>query len=190
MDKLAGKLTDYIVNKGMIDEADYDTYKYGFLVAVEKAMFGICCLIFALILGMVIEGILFFTIFIPLRSYAGGLHFEKYGSCFIMSCLIFLAALLTVKFFHIPTYILLPLSILLIFAIYFLYPVENPNRPVDSDEDEYFRKRLKRYIAIDLFIIIILLITKRVDYLLLVVITLLMIMVTMVTGKIKTRNPK
>lgn len=55
----------------------------------------ICCFY-----GMFMEGLLFFAIFIPLRSYLGGLHMKSYGNCFICSSITLMGVLVLVKYFE------------------------------------------------------------------------------------------
>jgi len=188
MQKISTLLTDYIMNKGMIEEADREMYTYGFVIALEKGLSAIFSLFIAAILGMIIEGLLFFVIFIPLRAYAGGLHLEKFWSCFILSCLTFIIVLLTAKFITIPIYISFISIILFILFVYFLYPVENKNRIVQSDEDIYFKKKLMLYLIFNGIMAIVFLILGKDKYLSLITATLGIIVLTMIIGKYKNRN--
>ena len=97
MERIARLLTKYVIKKGMIREEEQEVYTFGFLSALEMGLSIIVSLFLAAMLHMLFEGILFFVIFIPLRSYAGGLHLEKYWSCFVLSCLTFCAVLCLVK---------------------------------------------------------------------------------------------
>lgn len=78
MNGIARILTDYVIYKGMVKEEERSIYEYGFVVAMETGLSLIIIFFVAGILHMVVEGILFFIVFIPLRSYAGGLHLEHY----------------------------------------------------------------------------------------------------------------
>lgn len=97
MRKVAKLLTDYVIKKSMVDEADREVYEYGFVITLEVGLFLVASLFIALKLDMVLEGIFFFVIFSPLRSYAGGLHLEKFWICFVLSCLTYITTLLVVK---------------------------------------------------------------------------------------------
>lgn len=85
MDRIAKGLTDYVIRKGMIEETERNIYEYGFTLTMEVGLFVLVSLFLTLYLHMFVEGVLFFVIFAPLRSYAGGLHLEKYHSCFVLS---------------------------------------------------------------------------------------------------------
>lgn len=187
MAKLYKGLADYIIRKGMAEESDREMYEYAFEIAAEMGLFAATCIVTALCLQMLWEGILFFVLFIPLRSYAGGLHMETFTSCFCMSCLAFFGVLLTVRYIEIPGGCLIIILCLLEIAVYMLYPVENVNRDVDEEENVYFKKKLKGFLFLDFLIAIICLLLKKDRYLLVATATFLLIVITMIAGKWKNR---
>ena len=77
MKRIAEGLTDYVIQKGMVKEEDRELYEYGFMMTIEAGLFVLSSLFVSIYLHMVKEGILFFLIFAPLRSYAGGLHLDR-----------------------------------------------------------------------------------------------------------------
>ena len=72
--------------------------------------------------------------------------------------------------------------------IYYLYPVENVNRQVEAEENRFFKKRLKLFLYIDLFIAIIFILLKKDRYLILVMTTFVMVVITMILGKYKNNR--
>lgn len=187
MKKLSKALTDYIISNGMIDEEDRNIYEYGFMITVEVGLFIVFSLFMMLYLHMFAEGVLFFLIFVPLRSYAGGLHLDKYYSCFILSCLTFSGILLLVKYIQVSVCVSLASLLVLEIMVYKIYPVENINREVDNEEDRYFRKRLKSYLIFDIIIALGCVVLKKDRYIFLITIVFLMVVVTMFFGKCKNR---
>ena len=73
MEYLANKLTDYIIEKGIITEDMTGIYKYGFQCFLEFSVSTLCSIIIALFFGMLPECLFFFLLFIPMRSFGGGL---------------------------------------------------------------------------------------------------------------------
>lgn len=185
MKTLSKVLTNYIIRKGMVDETDREIYEYGFQIAMELGIFVFFCVLLSVITGMIKEGILFFIIFAPLRSYAGGLHLEKYASCLVLSCLTFGGILLVVKCIEVPAALSLILLFVLELAVYLLYPVENVNRLVDKEENVYFKKKLRIFLIADMMIAIVCLAVGSGSMLFLITATFLMITVTMSIGKYK-----
>lgn len=185
MRKITKRLTRYAIQKGIVDKSDMDVYEYGFTITIEVGLFVLFVLFISIYLNMIIEGILFFIIFAPLRSYAGGLHLDKFHFCFILSCLIFLGILMLVRYIYIPIILSFIIFFILEVSVYILYPVENINREVDDGENQYFKKKLKKFLVLDLIIAVMCIALKNDRYILLVMITFLMVVMTMIIGKYK-----
>jgi accessory gene regulator B len=186
MKNLAVKLSEYIIKKGMANEEERTIYEYGFQYALETGLSIFITSIIAIALHMLSEGLLFYLVFIPLRSYAGGLHLNTYWTCLSLSCLTFSIILLIVKFLELPYFIMLITILVFIIAILLLlFPVENENRSVDEEEKIYFQTRFKKILFIDIILVISFFIFECKQYLLLILVTFFMIVITMLVGKIK-----
>lgn len=185
MKRITKGLTDYVIQKGMVKEEDRELYEYGFMITIEAGLFILFSLFVLLYLHMIKEGILFFLIFVPLRSYAGGLHLDRFYSCFALSCLTFSGILLIVRCVHIPMLFSLVGLVVLEIAIYALYPVENINREVDSEENSFFKTRLKIFLVIDFVIATICVAFKNECFVFLMAMTFFIIVITMILGKYK-----
>ena len=104
MEYISKKLTDYILNKGMITEELTEVYEYGFQCFLEFSLSTLCSIIIAIFLNMLPECLFFFLIFIPMRSFGGGVHMKTYLACFIGSCLLLTSTMLAVKYLSVPIY--------------------------------------------------------------------------------------
>ena len=190
MKSLARILAEYVFNKGMITKEECQEYEYGFVIAMEKGLSLIISLCIAVLMNAIVEAVLFFITFIPLRKYAGGLHLSKYSYCLILSCLTFSAVMYISKFLQINSSIALLLIICMDLLIIVMYPVENINRDVDEKENIFFKKRLERNLLINLVIAMVCILFNKRHYLLVIVGTLVMITSTMYIGKIKYNKEK
>lgn len=94
MEYLAECLTKFIIRAGMIDESEYEVYRYGFLTGMEVSVCCLTSLIFAIYLDAVIRLLVFTMIFFPLRAYCGGVHAKQFLTCFVCSNLVIVGALL------------------------------------------------------------------------------------------------
>lgn len=188
MRRLYQALADYIIVKGVAEETDRELYEYAFEVALELGIFAATTIVIALRLGMFWEGVFFYVIFIPLRSYAGGLHMETFFSCFCMSCLAFFGVLLAAKHFEVSGCFSGILLLLLEVLVYRLYPVENVNRSVDERENAYFKKRLTGYLLLDGGIACVCLILRQDRFLWTAAVTFLLVVLTMIAGKWKNKK--
>lgn len=185
MKRTASYLTDYVIRKGVIKEEEREVYEYGFQRVLETAINLLISLLIAAALHKIVEGILFFLVFVPLRSYAGGLHLEHYWSCLLLSCFTYFVILLTAEYLTISIFLMIPSILLSAMLIWILYPVENKNRTIDTDEVIQFRKRLKWYFLLDSILMFLCAFLGREDHLALLLLTLLLVAVTMLLGKVK-----
>lgn len=174
----------------MVDETEREIYEYGFMCSLEIGIFALSCLFVTIFLRMYVNGIIFFIIFSPLRSYAGGLHLESYRSCLVLSCLTFSVMLLTVRYVQVPGCILAVTLVVLEALVYLMYPVENANRKVDESESGYFKTRLKKFLIFDLVAGLFCLVTDRGDYLLQIVVIFLVVVITMFIGNTEIAKKK
>ena len=149
---------------------------------LKRAVFSI---LVALFLGMLIEGLIFFIIFAPLRTYTEGLHLKRFRSCFILSCLTYFAVLVVVKYIQVPVLVSFIILMVLEVLVYCLYPVEHVNREVDEDENKYFKAKLLKFLCLDFIIGITCLVFKSEKYLFETAVIFFMVVVTMGMGKYK-----
>ena len=86
MEKISEKITNILLDKKYIEQSMYEIYKYGIMMLFEIMLSFITSIIISCAMGMFIEGIIFLAVFIPIRSYLGGLHMKRYISCFFVFC--------------------------------------------------------------------------------------------------------
>lgn len=182
MRNLAIHLANFVICYGKGNREDREIYEYGFQTGMETMLSFSICAILAQSIGMFKEGFLFFAIFIPLRAYAGGFHFDKYILCLLSSCITFCVVLFMGKLINVSPVIFLLIPVLLV-CIRLFYPVEHINRLVDDEEEKYFKKKLTLYLSVDFILFFILFVLKKERLLSIALFTLLLIVVTMGIGK-------
>lgn len=187
MTNLAIRLTNYLLEKKVIEKENFEIYQYGFEIFLEVCINVICSVLIACFLDMKLECILFFVFFIPLRSYNGGIHMEHYLSCLFLSCAALAAILLWVK------YVLLepPFSFFLfLFSLFLLKaagPVNHPNRSVDSDENAQYEKRTNAALFFSLILAVLFLLTDAKRYLFLESLVFLLLSLSAWLGRFRYR---
>ncbi len=189
MEHLAKKLTDYIFKKGIITEESLEIYQYGFQCFLELSASTVCSIIIALFLGMIPECLFFFLLFIPMRSFGGGLHMKTYFACFIGSCLILFSTLLAVKYITIPVFIAFGLYIFTAILILIIGPVDHPNREVDAQDNLTFIKRTHFTILISLLLALFFVFTRNTRYMFLQAIVFTFIFITSLIGRLIYKQP-
>ena len=184
MEDLAKKLAKYIYEKEIITEELVAIYQYGFQCFLELSVNTICSIIIALFLGMLPECLFFFLLFIPMRSYSGGLHMETYFACFISSCLILTSSLLAVKYYNMPILISFTLYLFAAILILLIGPVNHPNREVDEQENRTFIERTYITMLISLLLALFFVSTLNTRYMFLQAIVFVFISATSLTGRL------
>ncbi|MCR4568497.1 MAG: accessory gene regulator B family protein [Pseudobutyrivibrio sp.] len=187
MEKISARLTDYILNKGLIKKEDYNIYQYGFLCFLETTVGILSCIIISIIVGMFWEGVFFLLVFMPLRSFGGGLHLEKFYQCFIVSCLIMIASLLIVKSFSIPKIISLSVVFLSSVALLLIGPVDHPNREVEPEDNLIFIRKTKYTVFICMLVSIVLFFFDKTTYLFLEAVIFVILFITNCLAEIKKK---
>lgn len=185
MKKIAQLLTKYIVSKGIVAEAEAAVYVYGFQMGLELTVNLIVSIVIAVILKMLPEATIFFVIFMPIRSYAGGFHFDDYLRCFLLSVATYVAVLLLSDYVTISAWLLVLTNVILLVAIRLLFPVQNVRRVLEQEEIHYFAKKLHWILGMDLILNCVLWGWHFESLLRVMCLTLTLIVVTMVLGKVK-----
>ena len=137
---LSERLTDYVIKTGVVSKELYAVYQYGFQIGLEMFCCFTTCFIIAICLHIISEFIIFTRIFILLRTYAGGIHLNSFGSCFICSVAVQTVALLINIKYQFPirsAWVIIMISSLL---IYKLSPVESISRELDKEEKKHCKK--------------------------------------------------
>ncbi len=185
MERIAKKLTAYIIGKGIVAESEERIYLYGFQMGLELISNLIVSILIAMKMDMLPQAAIFFIVFIPIRSYAGGFHFEKYLHCFILSVVTYVGVLELSQILTIAGEIHVVADVVLLILVRYLFPVQNVRRMIDKDEKQYFSKKLQQILVADFVLIVVLLVLKKEDLLAVVSLTLVLIVVSMIAGKIK-----
>lgn len=133
MEKASIKIADILLKKQYIEESMYDVYQYGMQMALEIGLSFITSIVICCLWGKIIEGIIFFAVFIPLRSFLGGFHMKGYMACYICSCVTLIVVLelssLTPDYF-----IIWPILMISIAVIFF----EAKKERMQSEDGRHF----------------------------------------------------
>lgn len=117
MEEISIKATDVLLKKNYIEESMYSIYQYGIQMALEIGCSFITSVIICFMWGKVMEGILFFVVFIPLRTFLGGIHLKSYWGCYVCSCLtlIIMLGLSSLEIEYPISWLILSISIVIVF---------------------------------------------------------------------------
>ena len=77
MERIAGSLTNLMIENGAVREEDRELYQFGFQMGMEMTLCLIVTLVCALYLHLLPEYLLFSAVFIPIRSYLSLIHISE-----------------------------------------------------------------------------------------------------------------
>lgn len=188
MEKVSHVLTDYLVHKGKITIDKSCIYQYGFQIGLEVSLNTLISILIAVFLHMEWETLIFFIVFIVLRSYAGGLHMETYLGCLICSCMSLIGLLLIAKYLDCQRFSSIGMICVSLIMVKVLSPVLDINRPVSDKDLLKFAKRLDYSIIGIVFLSIVLFLLELNRMLLMLSVTTIFMVCILVLGKVKYEN--
>ena len=92
--RLSIKITDLFVNRGIINNDEYEIYVYGFDITLYTIISTSALLFIGLIFHKLIDTIITISIFYICQSSGGGYHASTHGKCFAIMCIGLIFALL------------------------------------------------------------------------------------------------
>lgn len=134
---IAEDIAFMLIKSKVADIEEREIYVFGLEVLLLNSINVLTALIISLISGTMWHFATFLLIFAPLRMFSGGYHAKRSETCFVISTLVYIASVLTVKLYPllytntVVATVLLVLSVLLTIV---LAPVVNKNNPLNKDE--------------------------------------------------------
>lgn len=143
-------LVDSLLQNKIISAEEAEIYQFGIECFLLKAVNCLSYLIIAVLMEMLLELLVMGGILIPLRRSAGGYHAKTKVGCYIFSCVVVAAALFVCRVLSMH-YVWYAMLFFANFLVFFLAPVDNKNKIMDTAEKRYFReKTLKVLLAANL----------------------------------------
>ena len=184
-EKLSHKICRNLEQSGIVKAEDSELYIYG----INQILFAILNLSSALIIGVIcgvfFEVAVFMVAYIPLRSFAGGVHAKTPLRCYIISVIMLIGISLCMKYVSVACHVYYVILAATSLVVFILSPVEDKNKPLDMIEQSVYKKRANVISLVELLLSI-LLKTLGLDSLFVAIVysyTVLSIM--LIAGKIK-----
>lgn len=138
---ISAHITQKFEENQTIKSEDRDVYQYGVQQGLTILLNLATTVAIGMICGMLWQSLVFTAAYIPLRSFAGGYHAKTPNRCYVFSIFMIIAVLLVMRYVPITDHIcgitlLTSYSILVLLA-----PVADKNKPLDSMEQQVYRKR-------------------------------------------------
>ena len=142
INKLSSLISSKFVEHNIISKSVKDVYRYGIEITISSIIgFVISCLI-GLLFCMLMQTMLFYVLFILLRSMTGGYHAKTYLKCnFILSIItLFIVTFSKAAYEMQISFGILTLLFLPSIAIFiWIAPVENVNKPIKAEKRVYWK---------------------------------------------------
>ena len=85
--KLSEKAAEKLLVQDNLSQEDRELYVYGFFILFSKIFFFFLTVVYGLLIGNIVESILFYAIFTVIRGYAGGIHASNEKTCVFFTSL-------------------------------------------------------------------------------------------------------
>lgn len=188
---IVSQILNFLVRSKVIesnsDELDY--YRYGIEISISSILNVVLILILGTVTRHFIESIVFLTVFISMRSFAGGFHADTYVRCNLIMCTSFLIE--TVLYELVKKQINIVLAVVLtavfLMVIIVFSPVENPNKPITEIQKKRF-KVISILLWILFAVIGVILIHKKICVGTMIVLTLALVSIMIIAAKVKERR--
>jgi accessory gene regulator B len=177
----ASCIVDLLIRYQTIEHQQAPIYQYGFEILISSAVTCFIAVGLGIAFKCLFASLLYFGMFVVLRSICGGYHANTYWQCNIVFLFVTLLVLSLFKFLPVGTFSELHCCItvlsILVTAVY--APVENPNKPLDKKKKTIFHIISMGTTMLLALISCLLLIKFRSTYSILIDATLLVVAVSM-----------
>lgn len=146
----------YQIRKGILKEEDQALYEYAYVLLFIQFMNISGAILLGLFFGDILSVAAYLAVFIPLRHFAGGYHAKSPEMCSVSSFAVLLLFCIIEKSgfffrFFIVSMLLLILSFIIIWS---LSPVAAPDKPLDAQENDRYKKKARGFLFFDMLLVL------------------------------------
>lgn len=145
MEKIIDKIIEEMKKSNTLID-DEEIVRYGLEIMISKAFFAVIIAIIGLIMGCIVESVIFTLSFSLLRQYGGGYHADTRNKCFYLSVITLIAALSIIMFAENFQFLAIPLLMVAIISVIYILckaPIDTFGKPLDEDEIKYYGGRAR-----------------------------------------------
>ena len=168
--KFAKKINEILIQKEIVQKEDAELYQYGIENGIVVAGNLLASGIFGIVTGRPGLVLVFLLFYASLRSYSGGSHCKSRIGCFLISMAV------------------LFILVYAVVIIIVLAPVESINKPLDEEERRYYARVTHCITALQVCVLIILFCLDLQDYFYAGYVSIVLVAVFMVMGKIAVKR--
>lgn len=139
--KIADHISQKLIAISLIEENDRDLYVYGFFLLIARIFFFIIVIIAGFLTGILFESIVFYFVFVLLRTYAGGMHAKTEAQCTILTTFALTASVIYIRILSQMQSISCSIFLLIsgCLCILLFSPLDTKAKPLDAHEKKNYR---------------------------------------------------
>lgn len=141
---MATVLANHIVRKliaaSAVEEVDRELYVYGFFLLITRFFFFLVTVAFGCFLRIPCESVIFYIVFILLRSYAGGMHAKTEMACTVWTTLAMGVATVSIRILESSNAKISLCFLLCNVSLLTFCPLDSSEKPLDTQEKRRYRK--------------------------------------------------
>lgn len=141
--RISAQVLNFISNHLDILPEMKDIYQYGIEITISSIFNAVLVLLCSLVLGDIFAGLIYFFIFVFLRSFTGGYHATTYFRCNLTMVVTFIITFVLYKIiicFEFPLFVCEALALLNLIPIAVFSPVPNKHKPLtDAQKKRSFK---------------------------------------------------
>lgn len=151
---MKNKVINYISKYIDADEDMLVIYKYGIDIIISKLIHIFFVCLIGYLYNVLFETVLFLIFYSTLREYSGGFHANTKLRCFICTLIVIFAMIVLNKIFaefsnQVKLFLLLIYGIIIII----FSPQDTTNKPLSNKEKAVYKRKVKKYLLIQVFFI-------------------------------------
>lgn len=152
--QFAGAITSFLLNEKIIEQEDYDVYRYGTEQILINLFMILGIVVTSGITGWWLESLFFFVGIVPIRTTSGGYHASTPYKCSLMTIMVYIGSLLVIDVLKNKMTLMIFIMMLAFIGLSVLEigPVDNKNRRLT--EGEYIFNRRGSNIAVFFIVMI------------------------------------
>lgn len=137
---LAERIVRKLIAVSVVEEGDRELYIYGFFLLITRFYFFLVTIAFGFFLRIPWESVIFYIVFILLRSYAGGVHAKTEMACTVWTTLAMVIAVVAIKMLEASSGKILLLLLFSNLCILLFNPLDSREKSLDAEERQRYRR--------------------------------------------------
>ena len=161
INKISKKLSNELIQKGIILKDQIDVYEYGFDIFISSIINLFIIIVIFLKFNILVETIVYMLFFAALRFSTGGFHIKNHFLCLItyllfgsLSYLLY-SYIINSNILLLQNFVCAVCCLISLILVYCFAPVDNENRRHSKNEYKIFRNRSLITICIEVLIILV-----------------------------------